>query len=59
MYSSVVRGEKYKSRLTDFIRREYGIVATSITATKRGFYGETWKVNDENSQYFLKLVMVY
>ena len=56
MYSSVIRDDEYKSHLTDFIMRKYGISVTSITAAKRGFYGETWKVSDENAHYFLKLV---
>ena len=45
MYSSVLRTEGYKHRLLRLIRFEYGIKAVSITPAKRGFYGETWRLD--------------
>ncbi|MCL2546860.1 MAG: aminoglycoside phosphotransferase family protein [Oscillospiraceae bacterium] len=56
MYSNTNRDEAYKHRLLDFIRREYGITVTDIAPAKRGFYGETWKINTKNTRCFLKLV---
>ena len=55
MYSNISRSEEYKSRLLDFIQREYGIKADNISPAKRGFYGETWRLTATNSRYFLKL----
>jgi hypothetical protein len=56
MYSKIIRNEEYKHRLLDFIKRDYGIEAVIITPTKRGFYGETWKLSTSTDDYFLKLV---
>ena len=55
MYSSVVRDGAYKSRLCEFIRQEYRLAPAQITPAKRGFYGETWRLDTENGPYFLKL----
>ena len=59
MYSKIVRSEEYKKTLLDFIKHEYGIEATTITPAKRGFYGETWKLNTPSAAYFLKLVYAH
>ena len=56
MYSNVERSDEYKSRLLDFIRKKYGIGAFCITPAKRGFYGETWRLDASDASYFLKLV---
>ena len=56
MYSNVKRSDEYKNRLLDYIRNEYGIEAVSITPAKRGFYGETWRLDAVDTSYFLKLV---
>ena len=56
MYSSVVRSEEYRNRLTDLIQQEYGMEAVDIAPAKRGFYGETWRLNTADAGYFLKLV---
>ena len=56
MYSNVARYEEYKIRLLDFIRFEYGIKADSIAPAKRGFYGETWRIDTAGRSCFLKLV---
>jgi len=56
LYSNVNRNDEYKNSLLDCIRSKYGIEAMSITPAKRGFYGETWRVNAVDSSYFLKLV---
>ena len=55
MYSSINRTDEYKSRLLDFVQNEYGIEVVSLTPAKRGFYGETWRLDAVNSSYFLKL----
>jgi len=56
MYSDVVRSGGYKRKLLDFFQQEYGIEATGISPAKRGFYGETWRLDAANNSYFLKLV---
>ena len=63
MYSSIKRSDEYKSCLLDFVRSEYGICGVSLTPAKRGFYGETWRLDAADSagtsnrvSYFLKLV---
>ena len=57
MYSNVARSEKYKYRLLNFIRDVYGLDAISIASAKRGFYGETWRLDDAaNKSYFIKVV---
>ena len=50
------RSEEYQYRLVEFIRREYGISATALAPAKRGYYGETWRLDATNNRYFLKLV---
>jgi len=56
MYSNKVRDDEYKFRLLDFVQNDYGIDAVDIVAARRGFYGETWKLNAQSADYFLKLV---
>jgi Ser/Thr protein kinase RdoA (MazF antagonist) len=56
LYSSVERSDEYISRLLDFVRRAYGIEAIGISPAKRGFYGETWRLDATDASYFLKLV---
>jgi len=56
MYSNVVRSDEYKCRLIDFVKHEYGIEAVSTTPAKRGFYGETWRLDTGDASYFLKIV---
>ena len=55
MYSSIIRTNEYICALSDFIKLEYGIYAHSIIPAKRGFYGETWRLNTKNHNYFVKL----
>ena len=56
MYSSIQRDSKYVTFLLDYIRLEYGIDAVALTPAKRGFYGETWRLDAADTSYFLKLV---
>ena len=56
MYSNKNRSEEYISKLLTFINKEYGFKAAGITPAKRGFYGETWRLDTEGVVYFLKLV---
>ena len=56
MYSSIERSDKYKESLLAFIFCEYGIEANNLTPARRGFYGETWRLETANTSYFLKLV---
>ncbi|GHO98608.1 hypothetical protein KSF_086560 [Reticulibacter mediterranei] len=56
MYSNIPRSEEYQHRLLEFIRQEYGISAAVLAPAKRGYYGETWRLDATDSSYFLKLV---
>ena len=56
VYGSIDRDDECKFRLLDFIQSEYGLSSVNIAAAKRGFYGETWKLNVENADFFVKLV---
>jgi Ser/Thr protein kinase RdoA (MazF antagonist) len=56
LYSDVQRSGKYVDQLSDHIRREYQISPVSLTPAKRGFYGETWRLDAADTSYFLKLV---
>jgi len=52
----VVRSDEYKQRLLDFIDYAYSLKAIDIIPSKRGFYGETWRLETKDNRYFLKLV---
>jgi len=56
MYSSIERDDVYKLALLNFVNTEYGIDAVYMTAAKRGFYGETWKLSARDEDFFLKIV---
>ncbi|MDD2362505.1 MAG: aminoglycoside phosphotransferase family protein, partial [Oscillospiraceae bacterium] len=55
VYGNAQRDADYINSLLDFIREEYGIESTAISPTKRGYYGETWKMDAADRSYFLKL----
>jgi len=55
LYSNVRRSGKYITSLSEFIRREYQIVPIAITPAKRGFYGETWRLEAAAKNYFIKI----
>ena len=56
MYSNVTRSDEYIYRLRNHIKDEFGINAVHLTPAKRGFYGETWRLDSICASYFLKLV---
>lgn len=55
MYSRIPRSAEYKHRLLEFVRNEHGIETSRMTPAKRGYYGETWRLDTTDSSYFLKL----
>ena len=55
MFSNVSRSVEYKKRLSEYIRNEYGIESIGIVPAKRGFYGETWRLDSQYKSHFLKL----
>jgi hypothetical protein len=55
MYSKIQRDVIYKTHLLAFISQEYGLKAISFTEAKRGFYGETWRLETQDRMYFIKL----
>lgn len=55
MYNNIQRDNEYINCLKDFIRNKYHIHAIAITPAKRGYYGETWKLETVNKLYFIKL----
>ncbi|MCR8630163.1 aminoglycoside phosphotransferase family protein [Paenibacillus radicis (ex Xue et al. 2023)] len=50
------RDETYISQLKEFIEAKYGLGIHNIAAAKRGYHGETWKIDTECDTYFAKLV---
>ncbi|MDR2505791.1 MAG: aminoglycoside phosphotransferase family protein [Oscillospiraceae bacterium] len=56
MHNHTERSEQYISRLVDFIVREYNLTVTSIMPAKRGYNGETWRLNTPGLGYFVKIV---
>ncbi|MDW7658980.1 MAG: aminoglycoside phosphotransferase family protein [Bacillota bacterium] len=55
MPDKIRQDQQYIACLTDFVREAYGLEAISIVPAKRGYYGETWRLNTEKNCYFLKL----
>ncbi|MCL2060055.1 MAG: GNAT family N-acetyltransferase [Oscillospiraceae bacterium] len=55
VYGNVRRDKAYVNGLLDFIRQEYGLEPVDIAPAKRGFFGETWKMDTAGQSYFLKL----
>ncbi|MCL2771940.1 MAG: hypothetical protein FWD71_01205 [Oscillospiraceae bacterium] len=57
MYSNKNRDNEYINNLRDFIQRVYQITPITLKPAKRGYYGETWRLETaENTRYFLKMV---
>ena len=56
MYSNVKRTKDYKNQMQDHIKNFFGIDAVSLIPAKRGFYGETWRLDTVDASFFLKLV---
>ena len=55
MLNNALRDREYLNRLTTFIHEKYGINATDITSARRGYYGETWRLEATSGHYFVKL----
>jgi thiamine kinase-like enzyme len=56
VHGHTIRDERYVEAFRQFIIAEYGIDAVRISPAKRGYYGETWKVEALGSAYFAKVV---
>jgi hypothetical protein len=56
LYSNTIRTKEYSDKLLKFIKLEYGIDAINIYPAKRGFYGETWRIDTIECSYFVKAV---
>lgn len=55
MYSKVQRDQNYIANLLSFINAEYELKVHSVSAAKRGFYGETWQIKTQKGDYFVKI----
>ena len=55
MSNNIERDVDYINSLISFVREKYLLEPISIIPAKRGFYGETWKVETREKNYFLKL----
>ncbi|MCL2286431.1 MAG: aminoglycoside phosphotransferase family protein [Firmicutes bacterium] len=56
MYRNYIqRDSEYMNRLKDVICEQYHIDVIDITPAKRGYYGETWKLETPDNFYFAKL----
>jgi hypothetical protein len=49
------RDGAYINHLESFMRKNYHIDAISVTPAKRGYYGETWRLETVGGCYFIKL----
>lgn len=56
MSNKTPRNSEYTSCLKDFICKEYNFNSINFTPAKRGFYGETWRLDTCDNSYFIKLV---
>ncbi len=56
MQNQTKRTESYRKALAEFIEAEYNLRAVSLIPAKRGFYGETWRLESDERRYFIKLV---
>jgi len=56
MYNNINRDSEYICNLRNFIQRTYQIIPVSLISAKRGYYGETWRLDTGDSSYFIKLV---
>ena len=55
MYGNSIRDDGYITSLLDFIKLEYGFEAQNVIPAKRGYYGETWRLDTSDDSYFVKL----
>lgn len=56
MSNQTERSEIYRNALANFICEEYNFRVDSLLPAKRGFYGETWRLESGTKRYFIKLV---
>lgn len=50
-----VKEQNFTDEITDFILTKYGLIVQSVSPANRGFYGETWKIQTNNADYFVKI----
>ncbi|MCL2422177.1 MAG: hypothetical protein FWD03_09995, partial [Defluviitaleaceae bacterium] len=55
MYNTIQRDSKYIDELKDFIKKEYLLNAITIMPANRGYYGETWRLEASERNYFVKI----
>ncbi|MDR0397208.1 MAG: aminoglycoside phosphotransferase family protein [Oscillospiraceae bacterium] len=55
MYNKIERSRAYLRALMDWIRRTYPVDPEDISPARRGFFGETWRLDTPDGPYFLKL----
>jgi len=56
MYRTYIpRDDNYLNRLREVVFIKYKLDAISITPAKRGYYGETWRLETLDNRYFVKL----
>lgn len=51
----MIRDNVYINELSKQLTLEYGFAIRNITPAKRGFFGETWKVQTDVTDYFVKM----
>jgi len=55
MYNTIERDDAYIKQLLGFISSAYNLESISIAPAKRGYFGETWRLNTADKSYFIKL----
>ena len=54
-FGYTVNMDTYKTDLVKFINKNYVLNIQDIYETKRGFYGETWIIQNDKQKYFVKI----
>ena len=55
MYNRILRDDRYLLELQRFIETQYGLSVLNIASAKRGFFGETWRIQIKNDAFFAKI----
>lgn len=55
MYNRIPRDDRYLLELQRFIETQYGFSVLSIAPARRGFFGETWRIQVKDQAYFAKI----
>jgi hypothetical protein len=55
MYNRIARDNQYILDLKRFVETQYDLQVLNISFARRGFFGETWKIDAQSHAYFAKI----